>query len=69
MGDVIKYVFKPKHLYWKKTIKVTLEHIHSILVQKYICNIPKDEQDIFEICFPNFINYTQGVDFCFQSIQ
>ena len=61
--------FKSKHLYWKKTIKAILECIHSILLQKYIRNIPKNEQDIFEISFPNFKNFTQDVDVCFQPIQ
>ena len=68
MGDVIKYVFI-QNICVEKTIKATLESIQPILVQKYIRNITKNEQDIFGLSFPNFKNCIQGVDVCSQSIQ
>jgi hypothetical protein len=67
--EMLSNIFSVKTSVLEKTIKATLESIHSILVQKYIDNIPKDEQDIFGISFPNFKNFIQGIDICFQPIQ
>ena len=67
--DMLSNMFSFKTSVLEKTIKATLESIQPILVQKYIRNITKDEQDIFGLSFPNFKNCIQGVDVCFQPIQ
>ena len=67
--EMLSNMFSVKTSVLEKTIKATLESIQPILVQKYIRNIPKDEQDIFGISFPNFKNCIQVVDVCFQPIQ
>lgn len=52
-----------------KTIKTTLERIYPKLMNKYIQNIPKSQQDLLRINFPNFPNCIEVVDVCFQPIQ
>ena len=67
--DVMANLFGLKTSLLEKTIKTTLERIYPSLLNKYIQDIPKNEQDLQQIRFFNFPDCIEVIDVCFQPIQ